>query len=312
MSTWQLRILAVGLFAIALACGIAFAAMHDEYASLRDGERIAGTVTRVEPRRTQLRVDIGYDLHGESRVYTAYPPLAEAAQFQVGAPVELVAARAQIIRASKIEGERPSLLLVPGAVVAFLLGVVTLLAPRRAAKRRAARRNPLDVVVDGLARTRNVMAGLVAFMLAAAVFFVVLLGAAHEASATDRSVIWVLTATTVGTAVILAFAVYRLRDPRNNAVMTLITERPHDIAWIYVQTVRAKGQTIQDAMIWTIHKKQHAIRLVPEDAEDLMAELERRAPHAMRPFSNETKKLYQEDPTRWRPRRSPSPAAVVS
>ncbi len=301
MSTWQLRILAVGLFAIALACAIAFLAMRDEYISLRDGERIAGTVTRVEPRRTQLRVDIDYQLRGESGVYTAYAPLAEAAQFQVGASVELIAARARIIRASKIEGERPSLLLVPGAVVAFLLGVVTLLAPRRAAKRRAARRDPLDVVVDGIARTRNVLAGLAAFMLAAATFFVVLLRADHGASSTERTVIWVLTATTVGTALILAFAAYRLRDPRNNAVMTLIAERPHDIAWVYVQTVRRKGQTIQDAVIWTIGKKQHSIRLVPEDADDLVAELARRAPHAMRPFSAETQRLYQQDPTRWRP-----------
>jgi len=310
MSTWQLRILAIGIWAAALACGIAFLAMRDEYTNLRDGVRVDGEVTAVAPQGSGHRLTVRYREPGirsrppgpeDITLYSYRGQTPPAVGDRI--PLVLDARNHLPSRASKIDAHRPTIFLLIGAIVGFVLGGWTLLAPRRAARRRAARRDPFDVIVDGLARTRNVMLGLAGFLVGAVGFFAIVLGAASdEATTGELAVIGVLAVASIAMAVWLGREALRLRDPRHNHVTELLAQRTAELAWFYVRRITRRGMLIQDAMIWGSDGKLAAsIRLVPEDVDAVVAEVARRAPHAARGFSPELERQYRERPDRWRP-----------
>ncbi len=148
MSTWQLRLLAVGILAIAAACGITFAALWSEYADYADGDPAMATVTAVEPRGNGQRAELTYDDPDPAvqrrrpgvQHMTVYPRAGEPLLSEGDrVPLRLGARNHTPIRASRLDDKRPSVLLLVGAIVAFALGGWTFLAPRRAAARRAAR-----------------------------------------------------------------------------------------------------------------------------------------------------------------------------
>ena len=138
-------------------------------------------------------------------------------------------------------------------------------------------------VVDGVHGARNVGIGMALFFVLCAIFFLVAAAMDDTATSGERIGIYVLTAVTLAVAAVGVRTAYRLRDPRQSPIVALIEQRPSDIAWIYVREVVGKMNTrVSDAMIWKTDGKCEQVRLVPEDAEDLMAELARRAARAAR------------------------------
>jgi len=174
--------------------------------------------------------------------------------------------------------------------------------PRRAARRRAARRDPLDAVIDAVARTRNHSLGGGLFLLVAAAGFAVIPLLDREAGTGATVFIEVLAGLSLVLGVALLRRAHRLRDPRHNHLVALIVERPADLAWFYVHQLRSKGGINYSIHLWTSDGKRAVLTLVEEDVDAVMAEIGRRAPHARCGYDRESQRLYRERPDRWRPR----------
>src|SRR5262245_32011247 len=128
MGTWfadRIMVLMAVVFGlVALVCGIAFAATTEEYERLAAGERVTGTVTRLEPHRTYVTVEISF---GENRQTQTYPTLQEASAYPLGAKVELITTRSATIRATTLESHRPHSALPVGLALSGLMTVVSLM-----------------------------------------------------------------------------------------------------------------------------------------------------------------------------------------
>jgi hypothetical protein len=84
-------------------------------------------------------------------------------------------------------------------------------------------------------------------------------------------------------------------------VVELIEQRPREIAWVYVKRQRRGAIVIESIVIRGSDGKAHSFALSEGDAQEVMAEIARRAPHAARGYSAEKDKLFRENPARWRP-----------
>jgi hypothetical protein len=291
------------IMALLCAClSVGYAATYAEYAAYRDGDPTAGTVARAERHRTYVTVEIEYKRGGKVQRTTAYPKIAEAAAFPVGARVDLLVGSRGAIRASVVEDKRPPDVLLAGAIGMLLLTVLCV-ALQLALRVPVARPEvPLDVIVVSLARTRNVRLGaLILFVVIGAAFALVPL-ADDEAGVGVILGIEALALMTLGAAGYFGWVAFRLRDPRDNWILDLITRRPHDIAWFYEHVTHGRyGVTVQTAMIKDAYGKTADLRLTRADVASVFAELARRAPHAARGFSPELERQYRENPARWRP-----------
>jgi hypothetical protein len=296
MSTWQLRLLAVGCWLLAIALAIPFLAMYETYSLYRDGDRVTATVESLEPRRASAIATLSYQVDGRAdstwlRVAPGDPAYAP------GARVELVLHRnnGHAILASKVDDEKPSWLFLAGAIPMLPLGIWIWLAPRRARRRRAGWKDALDPIVDGITRSRNMAIGLVGFLLLAGPLIAIVPSFDAEATAGTLWALRGLGAVCVALAGYLALQAYKLRDPRKNHIVDLLTERPHDIAWFYVEEVQVRyGGKTRTVRLWKTDGKQVAISLVAEDMDAILAEIARRAPHAAQGFTPENQRRYKQ------------------
>jgi hypothetical protein len=307
VSTFQIRLVAVACWLLAIALAIPFLALYEGYSMFRDGPRVTGTVTESRALgRGRKAATVTYRDPERDRDETMHRSVgADDPRFADGAKVELALheRNGQPMLAASVDDERPTFLLILGAIAMIPLGVWVWMAPGRARRRRAAFTSPLDPIVDAARRTRNLSIALTAFLGAAAPFFAIIPLLDPDATTGALVFIEVLAAITLALAVFMGRRAYRMRDPRHNELLDLIERRPHEIAWMYVHEVRVQyaGKTLS-AHIWKTNGKLIAFSLVKEDAETIMAELTRRAPHAARGYDVQTEKLYKQDPTRWQPR----------
>lgn len=314
MSSFQFRILAVCVWAVALCLGIAFAAGYEGYANFRDGQRAHATVTEI--RRQKEGAWVGFTLQGN--VETRLPPasgvrVANAKGLEPGATIELLlhARNETPILASELSKERPSFLLPTGFVASIALGVYLWLQPRLAARRRAQRTSPLDALVEAAARTRNVSIGIGIFFSIAGAGLAAVPFVDSSAGLGGSIFIWVLGALSLGLGVLSFRRAIGLRDPRNNAVLDLILHRPQEIAWFYLEQVTSgAGGEALSAVIWTARNERHHLTLVREDLDAVFSEIDCRAPHAKRGYDRETERLYREQPDRWKPQAWPGPPSA--
>jgi hypothetical protein len=296
MSTWQLRLLAVACWLVAIALTIPFLALYETYSLYRDGDRVTATVEKLEPRRSTAIATLRYQVGGRDDSAWLRVGLNDPA-YAVGAKVDLAlhANNGHAILASKVEDEKPTWLLLAGAAPMIALGVWIWLAPRRARKRRAGWKDALDPIVDGITRSRNMMIGLVGFLVLAGPAIAIVPSFDEEATAGALWALRGLGAVSLALAVFLAFHAYKLRDPRKNHIVELLTQRPHEIAWFYVEEVRVRyGGKTRTVRLWKTDGKQVAISLVAEDMDAILAEIARRAPHAAQGFTPENQRLYEQ------------------
>ncbi len=293
------------LFGLGTVCfALPYAAIYDDYQSLRGAAHATGTVTSIEPHGKYVAVRLEYQHRGpDSKLYpgeiTVYPEVDKAASFAVGAKIDLIDGGTATILPDKLEGRAPSPILLGGAIacaLGLLASIVFHVRLRLPRDPRTAR----EVIGVALARTRNVrLAGAMLLALLGALFAVVPF-ADTEGSAGERIGLGVLALTTLGLAAVLARIADRLRDVERNPLVDLIERNPHDIAWFYLQQTRGRyGVQVTDAMIWKTDRKVETIRVVTKDSDLILAELARRAPHAARGYSVETEKLYRANPARW-------------
>ena len=281
----------------AACCGIAWAGLHDEYATLRDGEHVTGTVSAVEPHATYVTVHIDYLRRGTPDSTLAYPRTEEAAELPVGAKVELLVSSSGVIRASRLDEKRPPLGLLVGAIVGLLAGLGAIAAQIGLRRPRRAQREPLDPLYDALARTRNVrFAGVFLFVpFAIGLGIVPLLAAGSEDFTLGHAIMFeALAAGSLGVAAWLGAVAFRLRDPRRNPIAELVEKRPHEIAWIYLLEEHGSGLVVMTLMIWKTNGRSETIRVVRDDASSLLQEIARRAPHAARGYSRDLERQYRE------------------
>ena len=306
MTTWQLRLLAVGCWLVAIALTIPFLALYETYSLYRDGDRVTATVDRLEPRRTSAIAYLKYQVDGRDdetwlRVAQGDPAYAPGARVELA----LHQNNGHAILASAVDDEKPTWLLLAGAIPMLPLGIWIWLAPRRARKRRAGWRDALDPIVDGITRSRNMAIGLVGFLLLAGPAIAIVPSFDKEATAGALWGLRGLGAVCIALAGFVAFQAWKLRDPRKNHIIDLLTQRPHEIAWFYVEEVQVRyGGKTRTVRIWKTDGKQVAISLVVEDMDAILAEIARRAPHAAQGFDPATQKLYKQDPRRWTPARA--------
>lgn len=280
-----------------VCCGIAWAGLHDEYASLRDGEHVTGTVSAVEPHATYATVHIDYLRRGTPDSTLAYPPTSEAAQYPVGAKVDLLVSSSGVIRASQLDGKRPPLGLLVGAIVGLLAGLAAIAAQIGLKRPRRAQREPLDPLYDALARTRNVrLAGVFLFVPFAIAFAIVpLLATGSDALTLGQTIMFeALAAASLGVAAWLGAVAFRLRDPCRNPIAELVEKRPEEIAWIHLLEEHGNGLVVLTLMIWKTNGRSETVRVVRDDAHALLEEIARRAPHAARGYSRELERQYRQ------------------
>lgn len=305
MGSWLadriMLLLAVIFGLVAAVLGIAFGALHSSYAALRDGDRVTGTVVRVEPHRSYLTVELAYPVRGEQRHTKVYPPTAEAAAFQPGAEVELLVSRRGTIPASALESKRPHAMLPIGGALAVLATLACVVLQLRLRHRPSAQRQALDVVIEAVARTRNLrLGGAMLFAVLAACFG--LLPFADDTSTPGVVVgIEVLAAVTLAAAGWMAAVAFRLRDPARSPILDLIERRPHQLAWFYVRQETRRGITMHMVVMRRSDGGTETVVLPPADAEVVMGELARRAPHAARGFTPEHELRYRQNPAAWQP-----------
>ncbi|MBS1122735.1 MAG: hypothetical protein H6Q90_4963 [Deltaproteobacteria bacterium] len=302
--------LAVALWLVTLACGIAFAAIYDNYTLFRDGGRATATVVKAEPPRRDgtLWVTTHYR-DGDRDQKWSFPVTAGDPRAQLGATVELALHRnngsAKLV--SAIEAERPSWWVAVVGAAALVLGVWTWRVPRRAAVRRAARRDPLEAVVDAAALSRNLSLFAGVFMVLAGAGMAVIPWVDRDAKLGATIFLEILAALSIGFGVMALVRAYRLRNPRRNELFALIVEHPQDIAWCYVHELRSRAgaKLAYQAHVWKADGKLAFLAMAHEDVDVVMAEIARRAPHARFGHDEEIKRQYKEQPTRWRPTAAP-------
>jgi hypothetical protein len=287
-------LLATILFLWSVALFIPFAALQSEYSALENGRHISGTVTSVEPHGATTKVVIAYtNGRGFPSSITTYAK--DASAYPEGGTVDILSAPSGAIEASKLEEHRPSALLLVGGVLLFLFAFASVLVDRKWRIARARRGDVLDPIAVAIARTRNAWSVSALLFVLFAAFFVVVANAPDSTSSTAALVgVYVLVFVCVGLGVLFAVLGLRLRDPWRNAIIELVTESPHDIAWFYVLQENRRGMTMLSVQIRTQRGKRHAVRVTQEDARAVLAEIERRAPHALRGHSPEIEKAYEQ------------------
>ena len=103
-------------------------------------------------------------------------------------------------------------------------------------------------------------------------------------------------------ALFFASLAYRLRNPRNNPIMQLLVERPHDVAWVYTTSHTKNGLEIaRTVVVYTAEGMHHTVVVTKEDEASVFADLELVAPHAKVGYSKEIAAEYKANPARWRP-----------
>jgi hypothetical protein len=298
VSTFQVRALAICCWLITLCVGIFGAASYSDYAVYRDGPRVQAIVTGVDRAGATLT----YDFRGRPRtVHVRDPELHPGAQVEL----RLHEVNGSARRASEVSVPVGSTaIVILGVLGSLALGVVLWRKPTLAARRRAARTGPFEAVIEAAARTRNLSLGLGIFFVAAAGFLGIIPVFDREAKTGATIAIEVVAAVSLALAGFVLARAYRLRDPRRNEIVELVDQHPHEIAWFYVHRVVTNGIQASETLsihLWKTDGKLVALALVREDLDLVLAELERRAPHALQGFSPEHKKLYRAQPTRWRP-----------
>jgi hypothetical protein len=192
--------------------------------------------------------------------------------------------------------------LLAGAIGMLLLTVLCVVLQLKLRIPVARAQEPLDVIVVSLARTRNVRLGALVLLVVIGAAFALVPLADDEGTVGTTIGIEALALMTLGMAAYFGWVAYRLRDPRGNWIIEMITRRPEDIAWFYEQVTHGRyGVTVQTAIIRDACGKTADLRLTSADVAAVFAELARRAPHAARGFSRELEQQYRENPARWRP-----------
>ena len=293
MSKFHFRLLAIGAWLVAVCCAIATLALYEGYTMYRDGPRVTAHV--VEARGGKLQIE--YTAPRDDRPRTSWVDADEPLAAGTRVDVHLHDRNHHPMLASRIASERPSVFLPIGFVLAVALGVMLWLAPRRAARRRAARTSPLDAIVDAAARTRNTSLGTGLFIVLAGAGMALVPFFDTESGDNLRIAVLVIAALSVGFGAFLLRRAYQLRDPRNNEIVDLVERRPHEIAWYYVteittNNIRAAASLVLE--IWLTNGKSVTVSLVREDVDAVMGELARRAPDAKVGFDAELRRQYRE------------------
>ncbi len=263
-----------------LCLAIPTLALHSEYAAFRDGAHVAGTVTRTEPHRTYVAVDVAYTGRNGPTTLTTYPSLAEAGSYAVGMRVVLLESGQGTILASKLADREVPLGLPVGGVVALVLAIGCFVLDRRWRIERSMVGDALDPLARALARTRNAWVSAAVLFFTFAPFLGVVAVESSDA-ASVRALVGGLAVLAFGTAAWFAIKGGRLRDPRHNRVFDLITQHPSEIASIRAIEEHKRGMVMHAIVITTTRKERHALRVTAQDMHGLLADLARRAPHAV-------------------------------
>jgi hypothetical protein len=293
MSALQIRVLAIAMWLLALVLVIPPLARYEEWTPYRDGKHVAAEVVEMKPYgKSKWRVTVQYGGERDT-VYTRAQP---------GATLDIVvpANHNPPIVASRLAERRPSpwlIAMLAGVPFVIWLGVLVWRAPKRAARRRAARTRPLDAVVDAVRFTRNASIGLGIFFVASAGFIAIVSFFDPEATTGMIVALLLLALSSLGLAVFFFRRAIQLADPRRNDVLDLIERRPQELAWFYVQEVKARlGQRGYVLFLNKTNGKRVALNVIAEDIDALLAAIAQHAPHATQGWSPEVARAYKQNP----------------
>jgi hypothetical protein len=293
VSKLQFRILAIACWLLVIVLVIPPLALHSAWTPYRDGTHITGKVEHVERGRNAkwYRADVTY---GDGKRMNFYPREAPGETLELIAPTN----HHFPILATELDSKRPSpwlWMMFLGIPVLGALGLSLWRAPDRAARRRAARTAPLDALVDAIHFTRKVSIGLALFFGASAPFLGIVPLFDKSAKAGVIVMIEVLAAICLGLAVWCAWRAVKMREPKQSAVFQLIEQHPNELAWFYVQEVKAElDQRGYSLHLWKTNGKQLSLNLIAEDIDAVLAAIAKQAPHARQGWTAEHERAYRQ------------------
>jgi hypothetical protein len=293
MSKLQIRLVAIAMWLVALVLVIPPLALYEEWTPYRDGKRLTAQVIEVKPYGKKKHM-VAVQIDGKrDTVYTRQRP---------GATLDVIvpANHNGPIDAARLDERRPSLWLIAmlaGVPFVIWLGVMLWRAPTRAARRRTARTQPLDAVVDAVRFTRNVSIGLGIFFVACAGFIAIVPWFDREATTGMLVALELLALTSIVLAVFYFRRAIQLGDVRRNDVLDLIERRPRELAWFYVHEVKAQlGQRGYALILNKTNGKRVALNVIAEDIDALLAAIAQHAPHAKQGWTRELEQAYRKNP----------------
>jgi hypothetical protein len=275
-----------------------------------EGTPIKATIVKIKKGR---RPGVMVSYVDKGKTVEAWSELADELDLSSLKPGKVVSALRHRRSPSRVAIKRaviaaePSPLLFLGTAGFLALGVYVLFLPKIRAARRAKRTSGLDVIVDALSRTRTtslvIGGGIAAF--GASMIWLGASGADRTASAGTNIGVGVFGGFTVLVGLFILRMAWQLRSIRGSWIMEVIERRPGEIAWIYQHVVRSvaapDASATYNVHMWFADGKSYSIAVEREDAEALLDELSRRAPHAAVGYSPEIEQLYRDDPARFRP-----------
>jgi hypothetical protein len=87
----------------------------------------------------------------------------------------------------------------------------------------------------------------------------------------------------------------KMRDPKQSPVFQLIEQHPNELAWFYVQEVKAQlNQRGYSLHLWKTNGKQLSLNLIAEDIDAVLAAIAKQAPHARQGWTAEHERAYRQ------------------
>lgn len=281
---------------IAVACGIAFFAMTDEYERARVAEPSQARV--IEAHGGIVRYEIQspgsqWDDDGDGWIgpYSDEVPEDVATTLSPG---DLLTRRGHTL---EIALAPPSKLLLVGLGLGLVFALWSIVAPIRErrlfAKAAADPQRTLELMVVKSRGTKLtsgvVMLGLGLPLLAAGLFL-------PGAALWERAVIAGLGLITVPIAGFAFWGAWKLRDPKQAPVIRALREEPQCIVWVYEHRIVVNGIANHNLYLNKDDGTRYELNLAQLDPTPLLQTLSRQLPHAAFGYTPDRERAYRAQP----------------
>jgi hypothetical protein len=309
-------VLAFCCFLGAAAFAIAYLGIRETYVLFATGQPAEATVVAVRSGSQRPGVQVAYRDRG--REVRAWAEECSPRELSLSAG-QLVTIRkhrnvpSRIMLQTSLPDQAPSPWLLVCLAGSLALTGYCGARPALARRRRLRRTSPIDIIVDSLARTRVANLWLGFGLGGFGAFIAVISVQQHdEVGVAGLVVLGLLAVCCLGLGVMGLRVAFGLIPLGRSWVLRVLERQPAELAWFYKSITRTEG--VAASVMTTIELRfadgrHHSLQVENDDADPLIAELARRAPHAQVGYDAELERLYHERPDRFRPAAHPVPSA---
>ena len=158
----------------------------------------------------------------------------------------------------------------------------------------------MDVLVAAVRRTRNQYSWMAVPVTGLGLGMLVGGTAAGEPM-TTRVLCGVFGALFAAFGLAIGRLAYTMRNPERAPVVTLVKERPQEVAWIYVQQIdsQAAGVSVRkthNVKVANVDGKTYTLAVASDQIEGLLTLLSQASPQAAGGYSKELEAQYKQEP----------------